>query len=243
MSLFEYFLAGTIGACLGSFLNVCIHRIPLGISLVRPGSFCPHCGAKIKFYHNIPILSYIYLRGRCKDCGGKISKQYPLVELLGASVSVLLLYKYGLTLTAFFYLIFCSVLLVIGVIDLKHKIIPDILSLGGMLIGILASFILQNPRILDSILGVVIGGGGLFLIGFTYEKLRKIEGLGGGDIKLLAMIGAWLGYKSLLCVLLFASVTGLIIGGGFILLAKKDRFYQIPFGPFLAGGAMSCLFI
>jgi leader peptidase (prepilin peptidase)/N-methyltransferase len=236
-------LAAILGLCLGSFLNVCIHRIPKGISIIYPSSSCPWCGSKIRALDNIPLLSYLILKGRCRNCGKHISIVYPIVEVLTSFVTVLVYIRFGLKFDAVLYLIFCYDLIVISFIDLRHKVIPDVLSVGGIGAGLLASLFLVRISFFDSILGILFGGAFLYLIAFTYFKLKKIEGMGGGDIKLIAMIGAWLGYKSLPFVLLTGSLIGVIVGMIAILILKKGRYYEIPFGPFLSLGAYLYLFL
>jgi len=235
-------LIAIFGLCMGSFLNVCIYRIPKGISIINPPSSCPWCGSKIRPLDNIPILSYIILRGRCRSCGFQIPLVYPIVELLTSFVTVLIYMKFGINVDAMLYLIFSYSLIVISFIDLKHKIIPDLLSIGGIIAGVCSSLVITKISFLDSILGVILGGAFLYIIAYTYLKLRKIEGMGGGDIKLIAMIGAWLGYKSLPFVLLTGSLIGVIAGITAILIFKKNRYFEIPFGPFLSLGAFSYLF-
>ncbi len=231
-----------IGLCWGSFLNVCIYRLPKGISIICPASSCPNCGAKISLFDNIPLLSYILLKGRCRSCGMRISLVYPTVETLTGLIFFLIWRKFGLSIDAFLYALFCSLLIVISFIDIQYKIIPDLLSLGGAGGGLLASLGLSGITFWDSLLGLFLGGGILFIVAYGYYKLRKIEGMGGGDIKLLGMIGSWLGYKSIVQVLLIGSVAGILVGLPMILI-KKDRYFQIPFGPFLSGAAIFVLFL
>lgn len=240
MAMIKIFSIFLFGLCWGSFLNVCIYRIPRGISIVSPPSSCPNCGTKVKAYDNIPIISFILLRAKCRACGEKISYIYPIVELTTALIFLGLYLRYGISVDSALYGVFCSALIVISFIDLEHKIIPDILSLGGAGAGLIASLKLTFITFWDSFLGLLLGGGLLFLVAFVYLKVRKLEGMGGGDIKLLGMIGAWLGYKAIIPVLLFASLGGVLVGLPFILI-KKDRYFQIPFGPFLSGAAVLSL--
>lgn len=237
MAMTKVLLIFVFGLCWGSFLNVCIYRIPRGISIVNPPSNCPNCGNKIKGYDNIPIISFILLKGKCRACGEKISYVYPIVELATGLILLALYQRYGINVDSILYAVFCSTLIVISFIDLEHRIIPDILSLGGVGAGLIASLGLTAITFLDSLLGLLLGGGLLLLVATVYFKLRKLEGMGGGDIKLLGMIGAWLGYKAIIPVLLFASLAGVLFGLPFILI-KKDRYFQIPFGPFLSGAAI-----
>ena len=230
------------GAVVGSFLNVCIFRLPAEASIVKPRSQCPYCHHPIRNRDNIPLISFIVLRGKCRDCGGKISWRYPLVELITALLALLLFLKYGLTLSFLIFFIFTAVLIVITFIDLDHQIIPDILTLPGIPIFCLAAIFLLKIPWLEALLGLLIGGGIFFTIAFVYELITKREGMGGGDIKLLAMIGGFLGWKSLIFVLLFSSFSGAIIGITAMLIKKQDMKYAVPFGPFLAAAAVAYLF-
>ena len=230
------------GAAIGSFLNVCIFRIPAHESIVKPLSQCPHCHQPIRFYDNIPMISFLVLRARCRDCGGKISWRYPLVELITALLALLLFMKFGLTLNFLVFFIFTAVLITISFIDLDHQIIPDILSLPGIPIFFLAAIFIVRLPWHEALIGLLIGGGMLFLIAFVYELLTKREGMGGGDIKLLAMIGGFLGWKSLIFVLLFSSLAGAIVGITAMIIKKQDMKYAVPFGPFLSLAAVAYIF-
>jgi leader peptidase (prepilin peptidase)/N-methyltransferase len=234
------------GAVVGSFLNVCIFRLPAEASIVKPRSQCPYCHHPIRNCDNIPLISFIILRGKCRDCGGKISWRYPLVELITALLALLLFLKFSLTLSFLIFFIFTAVLIVITFIDLDHQIIPDILTLPGIPIFFLAAiFLLDRPwKIpwLEALLGLLIGGGILFLIAFVYELISKREGMGGGDIKLLAMIGGFFGWKSLIFILLFSSFSGAIVGITAMIIKKQDMKYAVPFGPFLSAAAVAYLF-
>ena len=230
------------GAVVGSFLNVCIFRLPAEASIVKPRSQCLYCHHPIRNHDNIPLISFIILRGKCRDCGGKISWHYPLVELITALLALLLFLKFGLTLNFLIFFIFTAVLIVITFIDLDHQIIPDILTLPGIPIFCLAAIFLLKIPWLEALLGLLIGGGIFFTIAFVYELITKREGMGGGDIKLLAMIGGFFGWKSLIFVLLFSSFSGAIIGITAMLIKKQDMKYAVPFGPFLAAAAVAYLF-
>ncbi len=231
-----------LGLVTGSFLNVCIYRIPLKRSIVAPSSACPHCGRALRFYDNIPFFSFLFLRGKCRYCKHPISWRYPLVECLSGFLSLFLYIKYGANYQYIVYLFFTLSLVVVTFIDLEHKIIPDVISLPGILLGIAVSFLPGNVSWLDSLIGAVAGGGILFLVAVGYERITGRDGMGGGDVKLLAMIGAWMGWKPLPLVLLISSFSGAIIGMFFILLSGKGYRFQIPFGPFLSFGAVLCLF-
>ncbi len=222
------FIAGSI---IGSFLNVCIHRLPQGLSIVMPPSHCPSCKTPIGWTDNIPIVSYLLLRGRCRTCALPISPRYPLVEALTGLLSIAVLYRFDLTPIALLYFAFAAALVVITFIDIDHYIIPDAISLPGIGVGLTASFIFGTPPPLDSAIGIVLGGGILFVVAFSYEWLTKTEGMGFGDVKLLAMIGAFLGWRAVPLCLLVASFTGAFLGITAILFLGKDRRFPIPFGP------------
>jgi len=230
------------GAIIGSFLNVCIARLPEGRSIVRPPSHCPKCQSPIAWYDNVPILSYLWLAGRCRTCRVRISPLYPAVEILTGALAVALFLRLGPTLAFAGYFAFAAALVVITFIDLDHQIIPDVISLPGIALGLAFSLVspLVGPR--DAILGVLAGGGTLLAVAWLYKTLRGQEGMGGGDIKLLAMIGAFLGWQSIFVTLFVGSVIGSIIGVIVMLYEGADTKLAIPFGPFLAGGALVYLF-
>jgi leader peptidase (prepilin peptidase) / N-methyltransferase len=230
------------GAIVGSFLNVCIIRIPKEESIATPGSHCPRCNKPIMFYDNIPLLSYFLLRGKCRHCNGPISIQYPLIEGITAFSSFLLFVKFGATLSYLFFFLFVAALIVITVIDLYYQIIPDAISIPGIGIGLLGSLIIPYITFFNSLIGILVGGGSLFLVATLYQWLFKREGMGGGDVKLLAMIGGFLGWKAVILTILLSSFIGSIIGIAIMLLKGKDFKYAIPFGPFLSLGAVISLF-
>jgi leader peptidase (prepilin peptidase)/N-methyltransferase len=240
--MFLNLFALVFGAVVGSFLNVCIFRLPAEASIVKPRSQCPYCHHPIRNRDNIPLISFIILRGKCRDCGGKISWHYPLVELITALLALLLFLKFGLTLNFLIFFIFTAVLIVITFIDLDHQIIPDILTLPGIPIFCLAAIFLLKIPWLEALLGLLIGGGILFMIAFVYELISRREGMGGGDIKLLAMIGGFLGWKSLIFILLFSSFSGAMVGITAMIIKKQDMKYAVPFGPFLSAAAVAYLF-
>lgn len=226
------------GAAIGSFLNVCIHRIPRGESLVRPSSHCPRCGAGIRWYDNIPIVSYLFLRGKCRACGAQISPRYALVEGISALLCLILVHRYGLDHTfAIYYALGCA-LVVVTFIDLDHQIIPNAITYPGIPLGVLASFVLPEMNIWKSLLGIIIGGGVLMLAAFLFEWIRKKEGMGFGDVKLLAMIGAFLGWKGVVLTLVISSAVGALVGYASLRLTGKGSETPIPYGPFLSLGAM-----
>lgn len=225
-----------IGLAVGSFLNVCIHRLPLKLSLVHPPSRCPRCETPLKPYDNIPVLGYLLLRGRCRSCGMPISVQYPIIEIV---TGALFLGAYLLFAPPLLYqrILFGCAMIVLCVIDLEHRILPDVITLPGIVIGFVLSF-LMPPGWLDSILGIVLGGGSLWLIGEAYFRLRHEEGMGFGDVKMLAMIGAFLGWKLMLLTLVLSSFLGSAVGLTMIVTQRGDMKYALPFGTFLAMGAV-----
>jgi leader peptidase (prepilin peptidase)/N-methyltransferase len=240
----QYMLfAFLFGAVMGSFANVVIHRLPQGLSILTPGSRCPSCGTAIRWYDNIPILSYLFLRARCRSCGEAISIRYPVVEVLTGLLFAGLIWRNGMGLSTLTMAIFCLALVVVTFIDLDHRIIPDVISLPGTVLGLAASLLPGFPRPVDSLIGAAAGGGFLFLILFTYEKIMKDEGMGMGDVKLVAMIGAFLGWQALPVTVLVASLAGTVTGIGFA-VAKGEpvRKFPVPFGPFLALGSVVHIF-
>lgn len=244
--MFETF-AFLFGLILGSFLNVVIYRLPRGQSIVKPRSHCPQCGRFIPGYDNIPVLSFLWLRGRCRVCKKRISVQYPVVEIVTSVLSLMIYWKFGGGLPYLFYFLFLAAPLVaITFIDLEHKIIPDVLTLPGIGLGFLSALLLTGGPLTDSVLksfwGFLAGGGALFLVSWTYEKLRHQEGIGGGDIKLAAMLGAFFGWKGAFLVLFFSSLLGSIAGLLLITLFRKGLKFAVPYGPFLAMGALLYLF-
>lgn len=236
----EVLILFLLGLVVGSFLNVCIYRIPRKISIVKPFSFCPSCNNAIKPWHNIPVLSFILLKGRCAYCGSKISLRYPLVEILNGIFYVIAFLNFGLTASLPFVLIFISSLIVISFIDLDFQIIPDFISIPLIFIGFILSFMPHNAVGLvssfkESLIGIAIGGGSLLLV-----SIISRGGMGGGDIKLNAGVGAFLGWKSALLTIFAGSLIGSIIG---LVILKKTGNRKIPFGPFLSIGALISLFM
>lgn len=230
------------GAIIGSFLNVCIARLPDGRSVVMPPSHCPKCQTYLSWYENIPVLSYLVLGGRCRTCKIRISPIYPAVEVLTGALALALFLRLGPTLAFAGYFAFAAALVVITFIDLDHQIIPDVISLPGIVVGLAFSLVSPLVTPLDAILGVLAGGGVLLSVAWLYKTFRGMEGMGGGDIKLLAMIGAFLGWQSIFVTLFVGSVIGSIIGVVVMLYEGADTKLAIPFGPFLAGGALVYLF-
>ncbi|MEE4241102.1 MAG: A24 family peptidase [Desulfopila sp.] len=243
LELLLFLFSFLFGAVVGSFLNVVILRLPQeGGSIVFPASHCPSCQTPLVWYENIPLLSFLFLRGKCAHCKTNISLQYPVVELLMALLSASIFTTFGFTVAGMGYFIFAAALLCVIWIDIHHQIIPDVISLPGIVLGFLFSFF--NPDITwqSSLIGILVGGGVLYAIAVLYLLLRKQEGMGGGDIKLLAMIGAFLGWQSLLFVIFFSSFSGALVGIGAMIKQGKGGASRIPFGPFLSIAALVFLF-
>ncbi len=247
------------GALIGSFLNVCIHRLPLEQSIIKPRSYCPHCKMSIRWYDNIPFVSYLLLRGRCRFCRQRISFRYFAVEFITAGMFLILFIRYGLSMEFIFYALFICGLIVATFVDITHRIIPDQVSLGGIIIGIIMNGLrglhfrpisFTYYTTLDSLLGIIVGGGIIYLTGksfdLVYFKLLKkgpidgeVESMGGGDVKLLAMIGAFLGWKAAVLTFLLAPFFGVVIGIANLIIKKQ---HTIPYGPFLSLAALISLF-
>ncbi len=233
--------AAIFGLFIGSFLNVCIYRIPKEESIVWPGSHCPQCGQAVKPWDNIPVLSYILLRGRCRSCRIRISPRYPLVELLSGLICLGMLYKFGPTLSFIIYYIWAAALLVVTFIDLDYQIIPDRISLGGIVIGLICVYFLPIGY-KDALIGLGLGAGGLMAVIYGYYFLTGKQGMGGGDVKLLGMIGVFIGWQGVIFTIFMASLIGSIVGVSWMLYKGKDMKAAIPFGPFLALGALIFVF-
>jgi leader peptidase (prepilin peptidase)/N-methyltransferase len=296
-----------LGAVVGSFLNVCIWRLPQGGSVVAPPSHCPGCGYRIRFYDNIPLVSYLLLGGRCRSCRTKISLQYPLVELLNGVLALLLMLRFGPGILFLMLFVFTSALVAVTFIDLEHQIIPDVITIPGIVAGFACSLFLSGPSLqppflagllagggslalllygyfrsgepetdepasllrrslpllaalpalavgfwgyrvwsylpwTGSLLGILLGGGIVWAIIELYYLLRKAEGMGGGDVKLLAMMGGFLGWQAVPFILFAASVVGSVIGLSIMAARRQDSRLAIPFGPFLAFGAITYIF-
>lgn len=236
-------IAGLVGALIGSFLNVCIYRLPRQESVVWPASHCTVCGLQIAYYDNIPLFSYGILRGRCRGCGSSISIQYPMVELVTAIGYGLIVMYFGVTGTAFVYTLLFSALIVITGTDLSHQVIPDAITLPGLIVGVLSAAVILPLGILNSLAGVAVGGGLLWGLAWVSPYLFGKEGMGGGDIKLMAMVGAFLGWKPVLLAIMLGSLIGSIVGVTLIALRVMNRNEYLPFGPFLAVGSLVALFL
>jgi leader peptidase (prepilin peptidase)/N-methyltransferase len=264
-----WFVVGISGLAIGSFLNVCIWRLPrvvleddtegpagrgwravalwladvcrdVGVALQRlssPPSSCPSCGGRIRWYENVPVVSWLLLRGRCARCRAPISPRYPLVEACTAAVFLLHLEVLGWGPLLVVRLAFAAALVVLFVIDLDHQLLPDVITIPGVAVGLAAAFFLP-PGIVSALLGVLLGGGALWAVSEAYFRWRGVEGLGFGDVKMLAMVGAFLGWKATLLTLLVGSLAGALVGVGLIAGGRGTMALKLPFGTFLAVGAL-----
>jgi len=246
-----YIIVFIFGAVIGSFLNVCIYRMPRGLSIIMPSSRCPGCNSPIRFYDNIPIISYILLKGRCRKCKSKISMRYPLVEILNASLYVLVLQRFinSHPFIMIIYFIFVSSLIVITFIDMEFQIIPDRITLPWIPLSlVLGATVLPDPfsrhdllGLRSSLVGVLLGGGLFYLIAVVGSAIFKKDAMGGGDIKMMAMIGGLLGYKGVILTTFLGSLVGSTAGIIVIIIKGRRWGMKIPFGPFLAIGAIVTL--
>jgi leader peptidase (prepilin peptidase)/N-methyltransferase len=234
-----------VGLIVGSFLNVCIHRMPRHLSVISPASRCPSCNTPIKPYDNIPLLSFLMLGGKCRYCKAVIPLRYPFVEGLNALLYVAVLWRFGPVWHTPVLFVLCSAMIVITFIDLDFQIIPDVITLPGMVAGLIAgSLVVPDPFSRHGILGftkAIIGlatGGGLFYLIAVLSR----GGMGGGDVKMMAMVGAFLGWKSVLLTTFVGSLVGSVVGIFLMIARGKGRKTKVPFGPFLAIGALVTLF-
>jgi leader peptidase (prepilin peptidase)/N-methyltransferase len=230
-----------LGLIIGSFSNVCIYRIPKNESIIFPASHCPNCHTPIKAIDNIPILSYLILKGKCRKCGEKISIRYPVVEFLTGAIYLLIFLIYGRSYQTLIYAFLSSSLIIISFIDLDDQIIPDEISLPGIVIGLALSFIVPYISYFNSILGIIVGGGIILLIALAGLAIFKKEAMGGGDVKLSAMIGAFIGWKYIMISLFIGFFIGAIAGILLILLKIRNRDDLVPFGPFIVLGSFITL--
>ncbi len=271
VQLIPYLFSFILGSVVGSFLNVCIYRLPREQSIVSPPSHCSSCGGIIRSYHNVPILSYVFLRGKCANCNASISLTYPFVEILSGLLLLVIVWKFGISLNTIFYAVFIFSLIVITFIDIEHKIIPNIITLPGVTIGLAYNLLITiyqtmgmpessinafryvfKPEyllslaneipILDSMLGVILGGGVLLSIAYVYKAIRKRDGMGMGDVKLLSMIGAFVGWKGVMFTVFLSSILGALVGISILILRKGDLSYALPFGPFMSVAAIAYIF-
>jgi leader peptidase (prepilin peptidase)/N-methyltransferase len=229
-------VAGELGAVVGSFLNVCIYRLPLGKSVVWPSSACPTCGRALAWYENVPVVSFAALGGRCRTCRAPIGIRYPIVEAIAALMFVAAYWYYGPGFLLLSRVVFGCALLVLFAIDLEHHLLPNVITLPGIVVGFAFSFFTE-PGWLASLVGIAAGGGILFGVAEAYYRIRHEEGLGMGDVKMLAMVGAFLGWKLTILTLMLASVAGSVIGVVLIVTRRGGMKYALPFGTFLALGA------
>jgi leader peptidase (prepilin peptidase)/N-methyltransferase len=232
----QHGVAFILGCIIGSFANVCIHRLPWQHSLLLPPSHCPSCQQELRTYHNVPIVSYLLLRGRCAYCQTTISWRYPFVELLCGLLYIVLYARFGLSIPGVIFTLLATSLLIVSFIDLAYRIIPDIITLPGIIVGLLASTLATSVGFGSALLGATVGGGLFLLI-----AIMSRGGMGGGDIKLTAMIGAFLGWQGVFVTIFLAALSGAISGLFLIVVKKRGRKDALPFGPFLALGALLAL--
>ena len=230
-------LAAVGGLIVGSFLNVCIYRLPRRESVVSPGSRCPGCGAPVRWFDNIPVISWLALRGRCRDCGAAISAQYPIVEVVTALVAVAIVAFTPPGPLLVSRLVLGAILIMLFMIDLEHQILPNVITLPGIVIGFLFSFV-APPGPVSSLVGIGLGAGVLYAIAAGYYLVRREEGMGMGDVKMLAMIGAFLGWPAVILTLILSSLSGAVIGVILMIFTRADMRYAMPFGTFLAIAAL-----
>ncbi len=239
MEGFYYIWVALTGLCIGSFLNVVIYRVPRDKKFWAGRSVCPSCDNQLKWYHNVPVLSWLFLRGKCGFCGERISFRYPLVELINAAAYLYFFWELGLTFEFAVFAFLSSALLTIFYIDLDFQIIPDMITIPGAALGLAVSFLPGGIGIVPSLIGFLVGGGSLFLVAELGERLFKKEAMGGGDIKMAAMLGAFLGWQKVLFVFLSSAVIGLAVSMVVMIFSAKLRESRmIPFGPFIALAAM-----
>jgi len=237
-SVIELAIVSFLGLAVGSFLNVVIHRMPRQESIISPGSRCPNCGTALRWFDNVPVLSYAMLGGRCRGCGTGISIRYPIVELITAGVFIWHYLVFGWTPLLAVRLLFAASLVALFAIDLEHHLLPDLITLPGIGLGLVASLFLP-PGIAGALIGMLVGGGVLWLIGEAYYRYSGEEGLGGGDVKMLGMIGAFLGWKLVLLTMMLSSVAGSVIGIAVIAWHRGGLKRALPFGTFLALAALA----
>jgi leader peptidase (prepilin peptidase)/N-methyltransferase len=237
MPSIELTIVTLLGLAIGSFLNVVIHRLPRRQSLVSPGSRCPSCGYELRAADNVPVLSYLFLGGRCRKCRTPISIRYPVVELITAALFVLCYFVFGWTALLAVRLLFVSVMIALFAIDLEHHLLPDVMTLPGIGVGLVASAFLP-PGFVSALVGTLVGGGVLWAVGEAYYRYSGQEGMGGGDVKMLAMIGAFLGWQHVIVTLIFSSIAGSVIGLLVIAIKRGGMKYALPYGTFLAIAAV-----
>jgi leader peptidase (prepilin peptidase)/N-methyltransferase len=235
--MLESAIAGLFGLLIGSFLNVCIYRWPRDLSVVRPRSACVECGKLIAWYDNIPVLSYLILQGRCRQCGARIHWRYPLVELSTAIAFAYFVHRYGLSVEAAKYCVFAAILIALVFCDLDTLILPDEFTIGGLFIGFVFAFF--TGTLGEALFGAIVPAGSIWFGGWLFEKLRHKQGLGFGDVKMLAMVGAFLGIRGALLTIILGAIAGSVVGLAFIKATGKDAAsYPLPFGSFLGAAAL-----
>jgi len=230
-------LVAVLGLAIGSFLNVCIYRLPRGESIVSPPSRCPSCDQALRWFDNVPVLGWLLLGGRCRSCRAAVSSMYPVVEAATSVVFLLQLWQVGWQPLLAIRLLFVSAMIVLFVIDLQHRILPNVITRPGIAVGLIASVFFE-PGWRAGLIGVAAGGGVLWVVREAYFRIRGEEGMGFGDVTMLAMVGAFLGWQLMLVTLLIASFAGSIIGGGMIAVDRGNMKYALPLGSFLAVGAV-----
>jgi len=229
------------GLLWGSFLNVVIYRLPAGKSLLRPRSSCPRCGVPIKPYDNVPVLSYLWLGGRCRSCRKRIPLVYPLVELLTVGCLLILYLTFGLTLHFLACALFVTSLIVLGFIDFFHQVLPDAVTLPGLGLAVLYSFFRPDLNWIQALLGAAVGGGSILLIIGLYYLVRRREGMGLGDVTMMFLVGAFLGWRLAVLTLILAALSGALVGLVLMVAKKKSLQQALPFGSFLAPAAFASL--
>lgn len=234
--------AGALGLVVGSYLNVVVHRLPRAESTVHPRSRCPQCGAQLRVRDNLPLLSFVLLRGRCRQCGAPISWRYPVVEAATGALFFGCVSSFGVSWHTLAAALFGSLLIALAAIDLEHFLLPDALTLPGIAAGLLIAVRADWIDWREALLGAAIGGGGLWLVAQAWMLLRHEEGMGLGDVKMLAMVGAFLGWQGVLLTVFLGSLAGALFGLTWIAIGKFDLSSRLPFGVFLAGGALAALF-
>ncbi len=234
--IFTLFSAFVVGAVMGSFSNVCIYRIPLQLSIIRPGSYCPTCKTPLTILDNIPLLSFVFLKRKCRHCQSNISWRYPAVELLTAIFYLLVFMRFDFHV-AIIYTLLVTSLIIITFIDIDYKIIPNVITIPAIPIGLVLSYFFLPHSIISALIGMLGGGGLLLLMAVIYPG-----GMGGGDIKMVAMLGAFLGWQKVFLTIFLGSLIGSVVGIAMIISKKGGRKTKIPFGPYLAAGAILSIF-
>jgi len=244
MTILNEIYAVLFGLTVGSFANVCIYRLPRDRSIVSPRSMCPRCGTRVRFYDNIPVLSFLILRGKCRQCGLAIPVRYLFIELLLGITAYCFYRRLGLSLQGVYFFSLTSALIIASAIDLEHRIIPNVISISGIVSGLIAAALATWLRIdwpvylIQAFTGAVLGAGLLWLVGWLYETLTGREGIGFGDVKLLALFGAHSGVSGVLTSLFYGSLFGSLVGIALMIFQGKGSRYPIPFGPFLCLGLL-----